>query len=153
MSGFGTLPPLARRGDPDTSHIAGEKLQDSGRWETQKHWVAAAMSEHKLISDDSSLTAHEFSRLSGIPHPTCHKRLPDLRKDGIVRMVWKRECRVTGEEAYTWRLNSESERDEYRAAHPKPPRKPRAPKKAAAAAAELVEVIELVEVGAEPRAG
>lgn len=100
--------PLARAGDPVTSHIAAEKLKDSGKWRGQKMRVLTWMRENK-INDGTDLTASEMARDSGIPHPTCHKRLPDLEDAGWVVKCRKRVCRVTGELCWTWRLRTPEE--------------------------------------------
>ena len=111
---FDDGPNLARRGDPVTSHLAADQLVESGKWRNQKYRVLAWMSEHRLIDNRSSLTANELARESGLPHPLCHKRLPDLRKEGLVCMAVRRDCRVTGLLAYTWRLTTPEERAAWR---------------------------------------
>src|SRR5262245_17677291 len=92
-------PPLARVDDPGTSHLAAERLKDSGKWQTQKMQVLTWMRECGIADEHSSLTSSELAMASGIRHPVCHKRLPDLRKEGLVCMVKQRECHVTGEQA------------------------------------------------------
>jgi hypothetical protein len=113
----GSEPPLARAGDPVTSHIAAAKLVESGKWRGQKGRVLTWMREHeigllksKTVDPASSLTANEMSKESGIPHPTCHKRLPDLETAGQVKKCIKRICRQTGELCWTWRLATAEER-------------------------------------------
>ncbi|HXA25596.1 MAG TPA: hypothetical protein VNW90_25235 [Acetobacteraceae bacterium] len=101
--------PLARKGDPVTSHIAAEKLVESGKWRGQKGVVLTWMREHK-IDKDHSLTASEMARESNIRHPVCHKRLPDLEAAGWVRKCVKRICKVTGELCWTWCLTTAEER-------------------------------------------
>jgi hypothetical protein len=103
-------PPLARQGDPGTSHLAGERLKESGKWQSQKMLVLRWMTNHWIVDERRSLTASELADVSGIRHPVCHKRLPDLRKDGLVCCSVKRECRITGEQAWTWRVTSDEER-------------------------------------------
>jgi hypothetical protein len=105
-------PPLARAGDPVTSHIAADKLKESGKWRGQKGIVLTWMREHK-IDEAHSLTASEMARESGIRHPVCHKRLPDLESAGWVRKCGKRICKVTGELCCTWCLTTPGERAEY----------------------------------------
>lgn len=94
--------PLARSTDPDTSHIAEAKLKSSGKWTSQKSQVLEWLREHLVFDDDCTLTPYELSAASGIKHTTCHKRLPDLAHDGLVRKAGRRICRITGEMAYTW---------------------------------------------------
>src|SRR5215467_1496407 len=103
-------PPLARAGDPVTSHIAAERLKDSGKWRGQKGLVLTWMRENRIVDEKSSLTANEVARASGIRHPVCHKRLPDLEEVGLVVKCVKRNCKVTGELCWTWRLRSAEER-------------------------------------------
>jgi hypothetical protein len=104
--------PLARGSDPVTSHIAADRLKESGKWSTQKGRVLAWMRENRMLEPPGDLSANEMSRESGIPHPVCHKRLPDLEYDGLVKKCRKRTCRVTGELAYTWVLTTPEERAE-----------------------------------------
>lgn len=102
--------PLARAGDPVTSHIAAQKLVESGKWRGQKGLVLTWMREHQ-IDAEHSLTASEMARDSGIRHPTVHKRLPDLELAGWVTKCGKRTCKVTGEYCCTWRLTTAAERE------------------------------------------
>lgn len=110
-------PNLARPSDPVTSHIAAAKLVQSGKWRGQKGLVLTWMRENEIgmlkgeiVDEKSSLTSNEMARESGIRHPTCHKRLPDLEKAGWVMKCVKRTCRVTGELCWTWRLATADER-------------------------------------------
>jgi DNA-binding HxlR family transcriptional regulator len=101
--------PLARAGDPITSHLAAQKLVESGKWRGLKGLVLAWMREHQ-IDDSTSMTSNEMARASGIRHPTLHKRLPDLEKAGWVRKCVKRNCKITGELCWTWCLTTAEER-------------------------------------------
>jgi hypothetical protein len=94
--------PLARTEHPETSHLAGEKLTNSGKRDSWKHRLLVWMIEHSINTPEAARTAHELARDSGLPHTSWHKRLPDLSRDGFV-MKWKRKtCSVTGEDAWTW---------------------------------------------------
>ena len=103
-------PILARTGDPVTSHLAADRLVESGKWRSQKALVLGWMRDHSIIDDTRSLTAHEIAAFSNIAHPVCHKRLPDLEKEFWVAKAVKRDCGVTGELCWTWRVVGESER-------------------------------------------
>jgi hypothetical protein len=111
-------PKLARAGDPVTSHIAADRLVESGKWRGQKGLVLTWMRENKIVDEATSLTANEMAKKSGIRHPTCHKRLPDLEAAGWVVKCVKRDCKVTGELCWTWRLTTAEERTELLARLP-----------------------------------
>lgn len=115
--------PLARGGDPVTSQMAADRLKESGKWRSQKSQVLAWMRENKINNAESSLSANELAQRSGIRHPVCHKRLPDLEYDGLVKKCIKRTCRVTGEYIWTWCLTTDEECAEVlRTRPPKPSR-------------------------------
>ena len=100
---FPNIEPLSRLED-DTSKIAEERYTESGKRDSHKTRLLRWLREHHIIDTDkaSSLTAHEIAEISGIAHPTVHKRLPDLMHDGYVSKIHQRVCRVTGEFSWTW---------------------------------------------------
>lgn len=55
-----------------------------------------------LNGNSFGMTAHEISSKSGIAHSIVHKRLPDLRRDGLVRNTGTVTCSVTGRHALCW---------------------------------------------------
>ena len=99
---FNNREPLARSGDEITSHLAAAKLTESGKRNSQKmeilRWMRAAL----VTGEFSAMTSAEIASYSGIPHPSVHKRLPDLLRDGLVRKWHIRKCQVTGNECRTW---------------------------------------------------
>ena len=98
--------PLARSEDESTSHGAAELLTESGKRDSSKFevwgWMIANGYDDQPDSKKSR-TARELAALSGIPHPTMHKRLPDLLRDGWVEKCEKRICERSGIRCVTWR--------------------------------------------------
>ena len=98
--------PIARRTDPVTSKLAAKNLTASGGRESAQQRVLEFLESLTYGSPftNPELTSAEISRDSGIPHPTVHKRLPDLRVAGRVINGVPRKCRVTGNLSLTWRI-------------------------------------------------
>ena len=98
---FDNREPLARSGDEVTSHIAAAKLTESGQRSSQKgqllKWVRTL-----APSEFFAITSAEIAVASGLRHPSVHKRLPDLLRDGHVKKWYPRVCRVTGNTCVTW---------------------------------------------------
>ncbi len=98
---FTNAAPLARKNDPATSKAAAESLTKSGARDSDKkkvlHWLKLATHTNHLF------TSAELAKLSELPHPTVHKRLPDLRRDGLVENGPSRICSVTGRVSLTWK--------------------------------------------------
>jgi len=94
---------LSRTLDPSTSGIAADRLTQSGKRDSWKTKILTWLRERDIFTDLTALTPSELALESGFPHPSCHKRLPDLARDGWVTKVGQRKCRVTGEQAWTWR--------------------------------------------------
>ena len=101
---------IARRGDPDTSHLAAAQLTESGKRASRQ---AAVLS---WVLGRPGHTAAEYAALvkrhgGDLPPETFHKRLPELAADHDkhgkqlnpkVRRGGKRVCNVTGNVAITW---------------------------------------------------
>ena len=100
---FENAEPLARNSDDSTSHEAAAKLTRSGRRNSQKSAVLTAVRLYP------GKTAAELADAAGLKHAVCHKRLPDLARDGFVRKCETRECQATGSRATVWRLATEAE--------------------------------------------
>lgn len=94
--------PLARRNDPPTSKAAAKALTQSGARDTAKRRVLQAVKD----CAGRGVTSHELSSYSGIAHPTVHKRLPDLRRDGLVENGVTRTCTITGHSSLTWKVKA-----------------------------------------------
>ncbi len=106
-------PPIARNSDTITSHLAGDKHTESGKRDSWSMRIFGWMDENCIATDDESLTGREISASSGIDNEQMHKRLSDLEKNGFVVKVHIRECRVTGEKAWTWKIRTDySEKEE-----------------------------------------
>lgn len=90
---------LARTGDPATSHQAAESLTTSGARYTAKKAVLSWVKRHP----DSTSAELAGKAPDTMGHPTIHKRLPDLRRDGLVVNGPVRTCTVTGRPSLTWR--------------------------------------------------
>lgn len=88
--------PVARNTDPETSHEADDFITSTGIRANQCRWVL------KAVRATPCLTASELSRRHNIDHAVVHKRLPDLRRKGLVYNVAQRACAVTGRKAMTW---------------------------------------------------
>jgi predicted HTH transcriptional regulator len=88
--------PIARQQDPETSHEAAEFITTTGIRANQCRWVL------KAVLATPGLTASELAKRHNIDHPIMHKRLPDLRKKGLVCNLTKRTCAITRRTAMTW---------------------------------------------------
>lgn len=109
---FANAAPLVRRNDPATSKAAAAALTASGGRESAKAKVLAVFSSpsylptcQRLIPCKGlALTSAEIADEYAIAHPTVHKRLPDLRRDGLVENGPVRKCTVTGRPSLTWKV-------------------------------------------------
>lgn len=88
---------ISRTSDDETSHEAAEKLNRSGRRDTQKGIVLTALRAHP------GSTASEIGSRSHLGQHVVARRLPDLLRDQLVYKTEARECRITGNRARTWR--------------------------------------------------
>ena len=89
------FPPLSRRADPATSHTAGHAVRAEGVVSRQQR---AILSHVEMYPDK---TAREIEAATGCK---AHKRLPELRDNGLVVNGEARACRVSGRRAMTWLL-------------------------------------------------
>ncbi len=90
---------MSRSGHPATSKAAAAALVASGGQEKAKTKVYAGLQ----MLGGAGITSAELAAGAGIAHPTVHKRLPDLRRDGLVVNGPIRTCSVTGRKSLTWR--------------------------------------------------
>jgi hypothetical protein len=100
---FPNTEPLARDSDLNTSHLAGARYTTSGKRNSWKSVILTWLREHHVYDKKGGLTANELAFVTDFPHPTCHKRLPDLEHDGYVTKTVQRECQITHEQAWAWR--------------------------------------------------
>ena len=85
-----------RNNDPPTSEIAGRDMEASGS--ARRHRAMC----FDAVAQTPGLTAREIENRLGIK---AHKRLPELRRAGMVRSGRSRTCTVSGRLAMTWQLN------------------------------------------------
>jgi len=88
---------LARRRDPVTSHIAAEKITDSGKRQSQSDRVYAALKDH------DGATSAEIGVIVGDRHMAA-RRLPDPSNIHRIRQDRNRMriCKQTGSLSVTW---------------------------------------------------
>ena len=82
-----------RSSDPPTSALAGRELESGGAAKQQRAMCLAA------VVKTPGATAREIEDRIGIK---AHKRLPELRADGLACNGPTRTCRVSGRQALTW---------------------------------------------------
>ena len=84
-----------RNNDPPTSREAGSLMESQG--------IASRHRKQCLetVTRFPGMTAREIEAQTNIK---AHKRLPELREDGIVRNGPSRECSISRRQAMTWYL-------------------------------------------------
>jgi hypothetical protein len=85
-----------RNTDPPTSALAGREAKANG---SAQHHRAMCFDS---VMQTPGLTAREIEDRLGIK---AHKRLPELRRTGMVRNGKPRTCTVSGHLALTWHPN------------------------------------------------
>ena len=85
----------ARRSDPETSHVAAERIERSGRLRQQQAQVLDALTRWP------GSTAVELSKASGIDRYVVSRRLPELVPKWV-RRGKPRACTVAGTAQTTW---------------------------------------------------
>ena len=85
-----------RRSDPPTSTLAGRKTEAGGL--ARQHRAMC----FNAVMQTPGLTAREIEDRLGIK---AHKRLPELRRAGMVRNGRSRLCTIGGRLAVTWQPN------------------------------------------------
>lgn len=86
-----------RRCGPSTSAMAGRHVRACGC--AQRHRDLCL----RAVRRQPGLTAREIEARIGIK---AHKRLPELRADGLIHNGSVRTCRVSGRMAMTWQPDS-----------------------------------------------
>lgn len=89
--------PRARRSDPSTSHIAAERMRESGALGKQAQAVLEA------VRNWPGCTAVEIAQRAQIDRHAVSRRLPELAKSNQVRRGPPRNCSVNGRPQSTWR--------------------------------------------------
>ena len=82
-----------RKSDPPTSALASRQLETGGSAKDQRAMCLAA------VARTPGATAREIEGRIGIK---AHKRLPELRADGLICNGRTRACTVSGRQAMTW---------------------------------------------------
>lgn len=98
---------LARRDDPSTSHKAAAEVNLS---ESQRLFVAAIRgSNYPLTAAEAAAAAVPIDDIAKVQsvmakRETIRKRAAELVRLGVVKVDDSRECKVTGNEAQTYRV-------------------------------------------------
>jgi len=87
---------FARRTDPATSHMAAAFVNKSGTAATQRAKCLA------VVKRQPGLTAAEIAEITGLERHNPSRRLPEMRKDGLVANGEHRMCRVVKRLSMTW---------------------------------------------------
>ena len=82
-----------RNEDHITSKLAGEQMEASGE---SKRLAKICL---RIVRENPGNTAREIEGITGIK---AHKRLPELRRKGLVINGEDRRCRISGRPAMTW---------------------------------------------------
>lgn len=90
--------PIAAANDPVTSHVAADKLNESGKRESLARQI------YKAIRKWPHRTNGELSRLTGIEYYRLEKRVSDLKNAGWVKESGQRKCTVRGTLCCTWEI-------------------------------------------------
>lgn len=86
----------ARRDDPGTSHDAGRMIEKTGAARRHRDEVLAKV---RLLPGRTSAELEDFL---GWPRYRAGKRLPELRRAGLIRNGTPRKCTVTNITSQTW---------------------------------------------------
>lgn len=86
----------ARRRDPETSRLAADSIERTGRAQTQR---AACLAE---VLRNPGQTAAEIAEAIGCEGHVPSRRLPELRRDDLIENGIARPCKVKGSLSMTW---------------------------------------------------
>lgn len=88
----------SRTTDPDTSRMAANRIAESGALAAQRTKCLEA------VLAEPGLTAAEIAQVVGCERHVPSRRLPELRRAGLVSSPRDRArvCRVTGNVSLTW---------------------------------------------------
>lgn len=86
----------SRSTDPHTSVEAAERIESSGVAGAQRARCLA------VVQATPGLTAAEIAQAAGLERHVPSRRLPELRRLGLVVNGPPRTCRVTGNSSLTW---------------------------------------------------
>lgn len=86
----------ARRTDPETSHLAAQKIEKTGTAQSNRERCLES------IRRRPGQTAAEVARDVALERHEPSRRLPELREVWLVKCGPKRRCDVTGNPSLTW---------------------------------------------------
>ena len=92
---------LARRTDPDTSHQAAIQFVAVGKHARQMAEVLNTL--RRINASGVVVTSAELAAYMETDRYVTARRLPDLRKRGLVEQCQKTTCTVSNTQAVTWR--------------------------------------------------
>jgi len=93
----------ARKTDPETSHIAAEKMNRGLARSSQADYVFSALRDaEKLEAGSWGWTAAELATKCDLTHSQIARRLPELRREGRVYQGEPRTCKETKSSCLTW---------------------------------------------------
>jgi len=88
--------PAARHSDPESSHLAAEEINRSGKRGQQQAQAIAA------VKAFPGCTSFELALKTDIDRYTLARRLPECITACAVRKGEQRTCSITGRQALTW---------------------------------------------------
>ncbi len=88
--------PIARNADPDTSHLAAEFMNRTGKRATQQRQIFQGVRNYP------DHTSAELAKLITLDRYVVARRLPELRDAKLVVNGASRKCRATGRQAMIW---------------------------------------------------
>ena len=95
----------ARKNDPETSKLAAEEIESSGKAESHRQMVLDAITLHELkYPHGVGPTFGELAEVIGLDRVEVMRRLNDLAKDGKVIKAAARKCAIAGTSCSTWLL-------------------------------------------------
>jgi CRP-like cAMP-binding protein len=86
----------SRKTNPATSRTAARRHEAKGKAASNRHACLEA------LCAASGSTAAEIAQLAGLERHEASRRLPELRRAGLVKNGPARVCRVTGNLSLTW---------------------------------------------------
>jgi hypothetical protein len=86
----------------ETSVQAFHAIRESGLL-SQRRWEA-----YEGLYQHGPMTSSELDAAMGVGWRTTNKRLPELERMGVVKILGTRPCGVTGMDAMVWDVTSES---------------------------------------------
>ena len=89
---------IARRSDPEASHVGAEEITRSGRRRGHRALVLADLRAHP------GATCDEVGERTGLGRYKAAKRLSDLKNDGIISQGAMRRGSVDGTWQHEWRV-------------------------------------------------